>query len=503
MKKLLVAFALLWCSPALAQNPTCPTRPAGTTGNACASVDFVAQNAAAGFLVTAPPFNAVCDGTTDDSAAINAAVTAAGASTLTKIVYIPDRNCKVNSTINLGNGTAASGSTYQGVIIRGLANPTANPGLPGFTAPPGPKLTWGGSGQGGIIAVNGPLTGWGVENLSFDCAGIANAVGLLIMSAQNGDSRNLTFNNCKQGITSTTVAIFGSFTNTDSLHNSFSNTTISVPNVASAIGINLTGVTPFNSNTDYNAFINTTILLVGGSNLAQYGIYLQVTDTVQFYDTHISNIGNNTGFICVNFDYAASNVFPSATRFTGLDIATCGNGTPFAQSGTPGAGAKPNWLLIDEANGAVCPTTVNNLACQSAQSLMTNAGGNAAPVDVFSAWTSFAPAPSCGTATFTVNAARFKAMGKTTLVMADISFTAIGNCVVTTGTVTLNLPTTAASSSFMGGRELAVSGRGIVCNTTSAGGGGATIGCQNNDGGLTTIWGATSKFFVEGTYESQ
>ena len=33
-------FGLL-ANVALAQNPTCPTRPAGTTGNACASVDFV------------------------------------------------------------------------------------------------------------------------------------------------------------------------------------------------------------------------------------------------------------------------------------------------------------------------------------------------------------------------------------------------------------------------------------------------------------------------------
>lgn len=46
MKKLLATFLLLLglSSPALAQNPTCPTRPAGDSSNACASTAFV-QNA--------------------------------------------------------------------------------------------------------------------------------------------------------------------------------------------------------------------------------------------------------------------------------------------------------------------------------------------------------------------------------------------------------------------------------------------------------------------------
>jgi Pectate lyase superfamily protein len=494
MRGLGLAFAaLLWCAPAWAQNPTCPTRPAGTTGNACASVDFVAQNAAAGFLVTAPPFNAVCDGSTDDSAAINAAITAAAASTLSKIVYIPDRNCKVNSTINLGNGTSSTASTYQGVIIRGLANPNSNVGFPGFTAPPGPKLTWGGSGASGVISVNGPLTGWGVENLSFDCAGIANAVGLLITSAQNGDSRNLTFTNCKQAITSTTVAPFGSFTNTDSLHNSFTNTTITVPNVASAIGIDLTGASGA-ANTDYNTFINTTILLQGGSNLAQYGIYLQVSDTNQFYDTHIFNVGGNTGMICVNFDYSVSNAFPSATRFTGIDVATCGTGTPFAVSGTPGAGAKPNWLLVDQANGAVCPTNINNLSCQSAQSLMTNAGGNTAPVDVFAAWgATFAPAATCTGATFATNSAQFLTSGKTIFFRTKITST--GTC---TTNVVFTLPATPQGDIPIVGKEVAVAGFAITC-TLSAGVSTAT--CSKFDG--TAAFNANDAFIIGGSFEKQ
>jgi hypothetical protein len=40
-KKAILASALLWCTPALAQNVTCTTRPAGDSTNACASTAFV------------------------------------------------------------------------------------------------------------------------------------------------------------------------------------------------------------------------------------------------------------------------------------------------------------------------------------------------------------------------------------------------------------------------------------------------------------------------------
>ena len=43
MKKILLALLLL-TSPALAANPTCPTRPIGDSTNACASTAFVQQN---------------------------------------------------------------------------------------------------------------------------------------------------------------------------------------------------------------------------------------------------------------------------------------------------------------------------------------------------------------------------------------------------------------------------------------------------------------------------
>lgn len=55
MKKLFWLIPLLWSFPALAQNPTCPTRPIGDSSNACASTAFVGQNRAAAVNIWAPP----------------------------------------------------------------------------------------------------------------------------------------------------------------------------------------------------------------------------------------------------------------------------------------------------------------------------------------------------------------------------------------------------------------------------------------------------------------
>lgn len=53
MKKLLALAFLLFASPALAQNPVCPTRPAGDSSNACASTAFV-QGVASPLFITCP-----------------------------------------------------------------------------------------------------------------------------------------------------------------------------------------------------------------------------------------------------------------------------------------------------------------------------------------------------------------------------------------------------------------------------------------------------------------
>lgn len=57
MFKWIILFLLWFVVPAAAQNPTCPTRPPGTSDNSCASTAFV-QNAASGFQPVLPNFTA-------------------------------------------------------------------------------------------------------------------------------------------------------------------------------------------------------------------------------------------------------------------------------------------------------------------------------------------------------------------------------------------------------------------------------------------------------------
>lgn len=69
MKRLLLGlFFSLWATAAFAQNPQCPTRPPGDSTNACASTAFVTGS------ITPNVRSIVCNGVTDQTAEINAAI---------------------------------------------------------------------------------------------------------------------------------------------------------------------------------------------------------------------------------------------------------------------------------------------------------------------------------------------------------------------------------------------------------------------------------------------
>lgn len=497
MSRFLLGFFLsLVASAALAQgcgptNPNCvvPDRPAGDISNAAADTRFVSQNTLPSVLVTAPPFNALCNGTGDDSAAINAAINSFPLPGAGIVLFPSNANCRITSSINLGNGTSSSASTRQGVILRGVGNPNTAPIFPGFTATSGPKITWAGSGANAIIAVNGPLQAWGIESLYLDCANIALSIGVNVVSAQNGETRNLSLINCAKGYASTAFAPFGSLTNTNSQHNKHYNTTVQVPAIANAIGIILTGVTT--ADTDFETWVGTDIFLPI-SVVVVNGWQLQATESHTIINTHF--YGGNPSANSVVFDYSINSQWPSAVNFYGIDPFQSGGGAQFTNGGTTPGASRSNIVILSTSNSASCAAAnIPNVSCFSGQQLNFSPGGNVANT-VFPppAWTTFTPTPTCTGGTFTTNAAKSYTIGKITYITFDITV-ATGPC---STPITFTLPNTANTSGGFAGNN-SNSGDTAGCRV---GAGSATATCQN---GVGSNFVANDRLFVSGVYENQ
>jgi hypothetical protein len=299
-------------------------------------------------------------GTRDSTTAIQNAINVLPATGGT--VLFPPGTYKVSSTINVGNGTSSSGSTIQGITLIGIGQPPML--LPGFfggfsqVAPV--HLEWTG-GASTMISINGPLQGWAISNLWLDGGGSATT-GIQITSAQYGDTENIVITGCTtSGIYSTTVAPFGLFLNTDSLHNTFRNISITAPLTSLFNCIVLTG-TGTSADTDCNVFINTTLCIPSGANNSSVGITLQACDSNLFYGLQIINASGSSTSHGVVFDYTVANIMPTGNGFYGID--TKGAATPFfANSGTPASTARPNFLCgVIEANGGVNPLNIPNLS---------------------------------------------------------------------------------------------------------------------------------------------
>ena len=104
----------------------------------------------------------------------------------------------------------------------------------------------------------------------------------------------------------------------------------------------------------------------------------------------------------------------------------------------------------------------------------------------------FTPTPTCGTATFTVNSARAKTMGKMTFLQVDINFTALGTC---TNNLTFTTPNTPNTSANLAGKDQASTAGPVSCLVFGAG---ATAFCSG-----TANFTATSRVIASGWYENQ
>jgi hypothetical protein len=128
--------------------------------------------------------------------------------------------------------------------------------------------------------------------------------------------------------------------------------------------------------------------------------------------------------------------------------------------------------------------------------LLTSGGGGAAAMtwtDI-GAFSAFTPSLSCGTATFTVNRAVSKTLGKTTNLTLDFTITAIGTC---TTAVTFTLPNTANGSASIPAQEYSVNHEIAGCLNAAAS---TTSTCNKRAGAAFLV---NERWVFTGAYDNQ
>jgi hypothetical protein len=313
-------------------------------------------------------FGAVGNGTTDDTAAIQAAINYAGANAPCQVLF-DSLTYLITAKLTVGTGSSAGASSYSGVQLIGITTGwmpdqiIGGPNLP----PTGTRLLWGGTQSptsGPMIEVDGPIKAWGVSNIIFDADpnatfGVSVGAGLLVISGQWGMCENLVFRGCTTSIYSETMALSGQLV--DAIYNSYNSIRIAVGWYNGANAIVLTGNTY--GNTDFNTFTDVMIALptVLGAGQVAYGLYLQACDSNRFYGVQFLN-GASPYAAAVVFDYTLNGSFPNANQIQAPDWG--GLNPPVLYIGTPSNNTSSNYILIlSEANASKSPVNIPNLSC--------------------------------------------------------------------------------------------------------------------------------------------
>jgi hypothetical protein len=233
----------------------------------------------------------------DNAPLINNALRTLGLQGLT--AFLPPGVYNIQSTINIGDGATNTDSTYSAKLVGG-GYPNWNPPGTGFTNTPSPvstTLKWTGGGGLDMVRVNGPLQGWGLENLLLDGNGLCTGGGLSLISAQFGVARNLALQGSYSGITWTTQAPGSPTAHHNTMHNRFENIQITWTGHS---GGGTYRAMLFNSglgagtNSCYETMENVTVVVPTSSvGCTQIGVELGYCDSIDI--NHLHYYGNVAG----------------------------------------------------------------------------------------------------------------------------------------------------------------------------------------------------------------
>ncbi|MCW2957128.1 MAG: hypothetical protein JWO69_1997 [Thermoleophilia bacterium] len=245
----------------------------------------------------------------------------------------------LSQEIALGDGTTSAASTRHGMRLVGEA-PGAFPAMAGGGAMNVAPITLRrtGSSGGAVVRVAGPLSGWGLDDLTLDGGAVSGVTGLRVVAGQYGDVEGLAVLRCLTGLALTSVPNFGGIT-CNTMHNVFDRVGVVIPSVDQATGIGHLGAGGVTSNSCYNK-LREVSLVPAGQGLAGtiFGILFGSCDTDTYEGVHMpgtfSSAATNAYGVTFNYANGQNTNWPFDCQIDNIDFgrtdakAVINNGSP-------------------------------------------------------------------------------------------------------------------------------------------------------------------------------
>jgi hypothetical protein len=326
-----------------------------------------------GMVFNCKAYKAVGDGSTDDTAEIQACIDAAADAH--GVAFLPGtaNGYKISATLNLGLGashTAESSRTHFGFV-------GSHAGWGNKSTTGGTRLLWYGAAGGTMVSVNGPIAGVSIENLMLDgcgagasCSSNAADIGLFLKHPYYSSFRNLVLYRNKLYGLDLTVEVDHTTTSFGAALLDFENITVDLGGITAANGIRIGpdqyGMRHLDPARTY--WRNIEVLGASGSGT---GVELRFTDASSFDNLFVNFMGtgmkltapvtaNLTGTVATN---GTTTITGTSTNFLTTFGSTC--------SISPAEG---KLLVITRSSGEKAYLTCSSVASDTSMTVVSAPG---------------------------------------------------------------------------------------------------------------------------------